>query len=105
MTAVPGARYTGLDEKLYQVAEIDVSDFPEETFNFAPPPSAMPVKEFEDKQTQEQAKIVGKRVAALTFRNSEGKKVTLQSFAGKPVLLDFWATLANKDGRKQVIKP
>jgi thiol-disulfide isomerase/thioredoxin len=92
MTTEPGAHYSSLDERLYQVAEIDVSHFPEETFSFAPPPSAMLVKEFEDKQTQERAKFVGKRIAALTFRNSEGKEVTLQSFAGKPVLLDFWAT-------------
>ena len=92
LTSEPGAHYSGLDETLYQVAEIDVSNFPEETFSFAPPLSAILVKELEDKQTHELAKLVGKPVAALTLRNSEGQEVTLQSFAGKPVLLDFWAT-------------
>jgi thiol-disulfide isomerase/thioredoxin len=92
LTAEPGAHYSGLDEKLYQVAEIDVSHFPEDTFSFAPPQSSVLVKEFEDKQTQALGKLVGKPVAALTLRNSEGKEVTLQSFAGRPVLLDFWAT-------------
>jgi thiol-disulfide isomerase/thioredoxin len=92
LTAEPRAHYAGLDERLYQVAEIDVSHFPEDTFTFVPPLSAILVKEFEDKQTQELAKLVGKPVAALILRNSEGKEVSLQSFAGKPVLLDFWAT-------------
>jgi thiol-disulfide isomerase/thioredoxin len=92
LTAEPGAHWSGLDERLYQVAEIDVSNFPEDTFSFAPPASAILVKEFEDEETQELAKLVGKPVAALTLRNSEGKEVNLQSFAGKPVLLDFWAT-------------
>jgi thiol-disulfide isomerase/thioredoxin len=92
LTAEPGAHYAGLDERLYQVAEIDVSHFPEDTFSFAPPPSAILVKEFEDKQAQELAKLVGKPVPPLTLKASGGKEVTLQSFAGKPVLLDFWAT-------------
>ena len=92
LTAEPGAHYTGLDERLYQVAEIDVSDFPEGTFSFAPPSSAILVKEFEEKQTQELAKLIGKLAPTLTLKASGGKEVTLQSFAGKPVLLDFWAT-------------
>jgi thiol-disulfide isomerase/thioredoxin/outer membrane lipoprotein-sorting protein len=92
VTGQTGVHYSGQDERLYQVAELDVSHFPEDTFTFAPRPSAILVKEFEDKQTQELAKLVGKRVAALTLGISEGKEVTLQSFAGKPVLLDFWAT-------------
>jgi thiol-disulfide isomerase/thioredoxin len=92
LTAEPGAHYTGLDERRYQVAEIDVSDSPEGTFSFAPPLSAILVREFEDKQTQELTKLVGKPVPALTLKASGGKEVTLQSFAGKAVLLDFWAT-------------
>jgi thiol-disulfide isomerase/thioredoxin len=92
LTAEPGAHYSGVDERLYQVAELDVSNFPQDTFSFAPPRSAILVKEFEDKQTQELAKLVGKPAPALTLKESGGKEVTLQSFAGKPVLLDFWAT-------------
>lgn len=87
-----GAHYVGLDDRLYQVAELDVSNFAEGTFSFAPPPSAILVNEFEDKETQELAKLVGKPVPALTLKASGGKEVALQSFAGKPVLLDFWAT-------------
>jgi thiol-disulfide isomerase/thioredoxin len=92
LTAEPGAHYVGLDDRLYQVAELDVPQFAGDTFRFAPPTTAILVKEFEDKQTQEQAKFVGKPVPALTLKASGGKEVTLQSFAGKPVLLDFWAT-------------
>jgi thiol-disulfide isomerase/thioredoxin len=77
---------------LYQVAELDPSNFPQNTFRFAPAPSAILVKEFGGKHAQELAKFVGKSVPLLTFKPSGGKEVTLESFAGKPVLLDFWAT-------------
>jgi cytochrome c biogenesis protein CcmG, thiol:disulfide interchange protein DsbE len=92
LTREPGTNYLSSTNRLYQVAELDVSYFPEGTFSFAPPPSAILVKQFEDKQTQELAKLVGKPVPALTLKASGGKEVTLQSLAGKPVLLDFWAT-------------
>jgi thiol-disulfide isomerase/thioredoxin len=93
LTAVPGAHYTGLDERLYQVAEVDVANFPEGTFGFAPPPSAVLVKKFEDKQSQGLAKLLGKPAPVVTLKGSESEKGTpLQSFLGKPVLLDFWAT-------------
>jgi thiol-disulfide isomerase/thioredoxin len=92
LTAEPGAHYSATDDRLYQVAELDVSNFPEGTFGFAPPRSAILVKEFEIKETQELAKLVGKSAPSLTLKTSGGKEVTLQSFTGKPVLLDFWAT-------------
>jgi thiol-disulfide isomerase/thioredoxin/outer membrane lipoprotein-sorting protein len=92
LTREPGAHYVGFSDLLYQVAELNLPDFPEGTFRFAPPPSAVLVKEFEDKQTQDQGKLVGKPVPPLTLKDSAGKEVTLQSFVGKPVLLDFWAT-------------
>jgi thiol-disulfide isomerase/thioredoxin len=88
----PGAHFLSVTDRLYQMAELDISHFPEGTFSFAPPPSAILVKQFEDNQTQELSKLVGKPVPALTLIDSGGKEVTLQSFAGKPVLLDFWAT-------------
>jgi thiol-disulfide isomerase/thioredoxin/outer membrane lipoprotein-sorting protein len=92
LTAEPGARYVGVDDRLYQVAELDVPQFPGDTFRFVPPTFAVLVKEFEDKQTQELANLVGKPVPAVMLKDSGNKEVTLQSFAGKPVLLDFWAT-------------
>jgi thiol-disulfide isomerase/thioredoxin/outer membrane lipoprotein-sorting protein len=92
ISAEPGARYSGTDDRVYQVAELDVSNFPETTFRFAPPRSAVLVKEFESKQTENLAKLIGKPVPMLTLRSPEGNEVTLQSFAGRPVLLDFWAT-------------
>jgi len=92
LNAEPGAHYSGTDERVYQVVALDISNFPDTTFAFAPPPSAALVKEFQDKQHEELAKLVGKPGPALTFKTPEGKELTLQSFAGKPVLLDFWAT-------------
>jgi thiol-disulfide isomerase/thioredoxin len=92
LTAVPGAHYTGLDERLYQVAEVDTTNFAEGTFGFAPPPSAILVKEFEDKQSQGLAKLVGKPAPAFILKGPGNEAITPQSFAGKPVLLDFWAT-------------
>jgi thiol-disulfide isomerase/thioredoxin len=92
LTAEPGAHYLSTDERVYQVVALDISNFPDTTFAFAPPPSAVLVKEFQDKQHEELAKLVGKPVPALTLKAPEGKELTLQSFAGKPVLLDFWAT-------------
>jgi thiol-disulfide isomerase/thioredoxin len=92
LTNEPGAHYVAVTDRVYQVAELDVSSFPKGTFNFVPPPSSILVKQFEDKQTQELAKLVGKPVPALTFKATGGKEVTLESFSGKPVLLDFWAT-------------
>jgi thiol-disulfide isomerase/thioredoxin len=92
LTREPGAHYVTLNDRWYSVAELGLSHFAEGTFSLAPPPSAILVKEFEDKQTQELAKLVGKSVPAITLKASGGKEVTLQSFKGKPVLLDFWAT-------------
>jgi thiol-disulfide isomerase/thioredoxin/outer membrane lipoprotein-sorting protein len=93
LTAVPGAHYTGLDERLYQVAEVDVANFPEGAFSFIPPPSAALVKKFEDKQAQGLVELLGKPAPAVTLKGSGSEEVKLlQSFVGKPVLLDFWAT-------------
>jgi thiol-disulfide isomerase/thioredoxin/outer membrane lipoprotein-sorting protein len=88
----PHAHYLSSTDRLYQVAELDVSSFSEGTFTFAPPPSAVLVRQFEDEQSQELAKLVGKPAPSLTLKAPGGKEVTLQSFPGKPVLLDFWAT-------------
>jgi thiol-disulfide isomerase/thioredoxin len=92
LTNEPGAHYVAVADRVYQVAELDVFLFPKGTFNFVPPPSSILVKQFEDKQTQELAKLVGKPAPALSFKASGGTEVTLESYSGKPVLLDFWAT-------------
>jgi thiol-disulfide isomerase/thioredoxin len=92
VSAEPGARYVGFDDRLYQVAELDVPSSSASVFRFAPPASAILVREFEDKQAQEVGNLIGKPAPAVILRNSEGKELALQSLAGKWVLLDFWAT-------------
>ncbi len=36
--------------------------------------------------------LTGKTVPAINLRSADGKTVSLESFRGKPVLIDFWAT-------------
>lgn len=88
----PNAQYLQVTDGLFTIAELDPPSFPDGTFIFTPPSSSILVKQFETKQTQELAKLVGKPAPAISLKGSEGKEVTLQSFQGKPVLLDFWAT-------------
>ena len=88
----PNAQYLQLTDTLFTVAEIDPPSFPDGTFTFIPPASAALVKQFENKQSQELAKLIGKPAPAFSVKDSQGREVSLQSFQGKSVLLDFWAT-------------
>jgi thiol-disulfide isomerase/thioredoxin len=56
------------------------SSFPDGTCTLTHPPNAVLVKHF------------GEPLPATSVKNSAGKKVSLLSFLGKPLLLDFWVT-------------
>jgi thiol-disulfide isomerase/thioredoxin/outer membrane lipoprotein-sorting protein len=88
----PGARYVSEDQRIYSVATLNPSFFADDTFAFTRPASAVLVKQFTDKEGQELAKLVGKPLPAITLKDSAGREVSLQSFQGKHLLLDFWAT-------------
>ncbi len=58
------------------------------TFEFKPPKGAKAMKIFPPAPIR----MLGKKAPDLQFVDLDGKPVTLQSLAGKVVLLDFWAT-------------
>jgi thiol-disulfide isomerase/thioredoxin len=92
LPAEPGFQLIGETERVYTIAALSPVSFPDGTFTFTPPPYAVLVQHFLDKQGQELAQHIGKTVSGITLKDSNGKGVLLQSFQGKPVLLDFWAT-------------
>jgi thiol-disulfide isomerase/thioredoxin len=88
----PSERYVSEGTALYSVAELNVTSFPDGAFSFVPPKTAVLIKQFESKRSQELAKLVGKPLPAVMLKSSDGRDVPLQSFQGTPLLLDFWAT-------------
>jgi outer membrane lipoprotein-sorting protein/thiol-disulfide isomerase/thioredoxin len=88
----PGVHFVGEHEEIYTVAVIDPDSFPDGTFTFTPPATAVLVKQFISKESQELAKFVGKPLPTISVKDSRGRDVSLQSFQGKALLLDLWAT-------------
>ena len=76
----------------YQRADLDDSQIPPNIFAFTPPSTAKLVTEFETPTLTRGGTSVGKAAPDVTFDSPEGKKASLKSFQGRPVLLDFWAT-------------
>lgn len=65
----------------------------ENLFTFAPPANAKLMQDFPDPAHDFGGPdLTGDEVPALKFRSADGKVVSIESFRGKPVLLDFWAT-------------
>lgn len=65
----------------------------ENLFTFTPPADAKLVQDFPDpRHTYPGANMTGEQVPSLKFKSRDGKIVSIESFRGKPVLLDFWAT-------------
>lgn len=78
---------------VYPVVEVDAPAVPSSFFAFAPPSTAKLVKDFEHPtRTQRAAIILGKPAPDVGLNSLDGKTISLKSFQGKPVLLDFWAT-------------
>jgi thiol-disulfide isomerase/thioredoxin/outer membrane lipoprotein-sorting protein len=65
----------------------------ENLFTFAPPAGAKLIRDFPDPQHDFGAgNMAGDQIPSLQLKASDGKTVSIESFRGKPVLLDFWAT-------------
>jgi thiol-disulfide isomerase/thioredoxin len=77
-------------EMLFPVAALQITS--EHTFTFEPPMSASLVKEFEDGVSAKIREFAGKQAPTIGLKAVDGKEIPLQSFQGKPVLPDFWAT-------------
>jgi thiol-disulfide isomerase/thioredoxin len=65
----------------------------ESLFAFIPPSDAKLIQDFPD-PTKDYGDVMmaGDQVPSLKLRSADGKVVALDSFRGKPVVLDFWAT-------------
>jgi thiol-disulfide isomerase/thioredoxin len=92
MSSSPGTHYVNENERIYTVATLNPASFPGGTFSFTPPATAVLTKKFVDKQGQELATLVGKPLPVFSLKDPAGREVSLESFQGKPLLLDFWAT-------------
>jgi len=87
----PQTHEIGVTTTTYQRADVDNSQIPLNIFTFIPPSGAKLVTEFQT-PTLTRATSVGKTAPDVTLDSPDGKKVSLKSFQGRPVLLDFWAT-------------
>jgi thiol-disulfide isomerase/thioredoxin len=65
---------------------------PASLFKFEPPAGAILIADFPDPRESFGPSMTGDTVPALKFKTVDGKAVAIESFRGKPVLLDFWAT-------------
>ena len=69
------------------------SDSSDALFTFSPPPDAGLIPDFPSPMDEAfDDSMAGNPIPALRFRSSDGKVTSIESFHGKPVLLDFWAT-------------
>jgi thiol-disulfide isomerase/thioredoxin len=79
----------------YSVVELGQQE-PASSFNFVPPPEAKLVAEFPNffMRTPQaaEADLTGRSAPELSLKSSDGNVVTLSSFHGKPVFIEFWAT-------------
>ncbi len=69
--------------------------FPEDTFRFSPPEDATLVEHFgppDGRSPVSQGELVGRRAPNFVLKDIQGKKVGLDDFKGKVLIVDFWAT-------------
>lgn len=65
----------------------------ESLFTFIPPPDAKLIEDFTDPTKNFGGiNMTGDQLPPLKLKSADGKTVALDSFRGKPVLLDLWAT-------------
>jgi thiol-disulfide isomerase/thioredoxin len=90
----PYAHYVSDRRTVYLVTDLDPAGEPESLFQFPAPSTATLVNEFQDpvKAMDHGPELAGKPAPKIEFSSEDGKAVSLQSFLGKPVLIDFWAT-------------
>ena len=72
--------------------EVD-PDLPEAIFAYAPPAEAKLVEQFGPPgASMDKTEFVGKPTPAFVLKGLEGQEVKLADFAGKVLIVDFWAT-------------
>jgi thiol-disulfide isomerase/thioredoxin len=89
--------YHGEETDMYPVADFGPQIAPE-AFRFTAPADAKEVATLEPDfgrpplPEHPKAEMVGQTAPDVTLSGTDGKKVALSSYRGKPVLIDFWAT-------------
>ena len=86
----PDVNYTQTTTVTYPIAEL--SEPPAALFSVMTPVGANRVVSFPKPSYPTVTSLDGQNAPAVTFTPSDGRPFTLQSLAGKPVLLEFWAT-------------
>lgn len=86
----PNVNYTETTVVTYPIAQL--SEPPAALFSVTVPPGANRVMSFPDPFHPTGTNLAGQRVPAVIFKPPDGRTFTLKSLAGKPVLLEFWAT-------------
>jgi thiol-disulfide isomerase/thioredoxin len=66
---------------------------PDNLFHFVPPAEALLIDDFPDPlKSSGETSLLGEQAPSLKFKSANGQIVPLDSYRGKPVLIDFWAT-------------
>jgi thiol-disulfide isomerase/thioredoxin len=89
----PEDHYVNERTLIFTVADLETASVPNQLFTFTPPLNASLVKDFDSDPLMVRLHgLVGKRVSMVELGSGDGPTVSLKSFSGKFVLLDFWAT-------------
>jgi thiol-disulfide isomerase/thioredoxin len=86
----PNVRLTEDESKVYPVADLDPPSVADSLFVFDPAGARL-VDELPDPR-KAGGGLVGQMAPEVRFPSADGKTVSLSSWRGKAVLLDFWAT-------------
>jgi thiol-disulfide isomerase/thioredoxin len=89
---LPHAAYTLDRTTLFKVSELDSRSAPAELFVFNPNHGTKLVTEFRLPREAMLQALQGQKLSAITLGVKDGKTISLDSFQGKPILFDFWAT-------------
>jgi thiol-disulfide isomerase/thioredoxin/outer membrane lipoprotein-sorting protein len=77
----------------FLISQVGVRAEPDQLFTMDPSSTARLVSELEDSARSGGVRdLVGHAAPSVNLLSADGKTISLKSFQGRPVLLDFWAT-------------
>lgn len=88
----PRVEYTMDRTEWYKASDPDAQSASEELFVFKPSEPVELAKQFVNPWENSDRELQGKQAPAVKLGAKDGQAVSLETFRGKPVLLDFWAT-------------
>lgn len=89
---LPHVDYTRDATLQFKVSEPNAQTASAEIFVFQPPDGAEVVERFATRTEKLVSQFEGKQLQPVKLGTKAGETITTDSFRGKPVLLDFWAT-------------